>query len=454
MPEWCNMRLPACLTIVAIASIAALLLAACEDTPTATVAPTATAVPTPTVTPEPTPTATNPPQPSPSPAATSTLGPEVYPRPWPCDFDPLLSIPPESLRRFTFVDWTPDGTRLIFNEGLWEPGIVMASANGSSIRTIVDATPHRYPLPYGYHADISPDGSQLVYSSCQFPTKVIGDPVYPGEDWYHYEIAIISLDGSEPRRLFENRRLDHVPAWSPDGTRIAFVADPRRPNFYSTGDPLWKRTRLYTMAADGTEKHDVVHTLGGVTLSPPAWSPDGSRLSFIVEEEGEDYERRLFLYTVALDGSELRNISETVTPPSWSPDGRQLAFGRNNEGVDGIYVVNSDGTEERNLVDAPGVQQVSWSPNGQEILFVSESVYVVGTDGNGLAQLYRGGGRAAWSPDGSMIAIYEPGSHLVTMNRDGTDQHVLVEADGEGQLRVVQPTKSETATEPAPTPAQ
>ena len=190
---------------------------------------------------------------------------------------------------------------------------MIASADGSSIRTVVDSTPHRYTLPYGYHADISPDGSQLIYTTCQFPTKVI-DPVFTGGEWYHYEIASIRLDGGEPKRLTQNRLLDHVPVWSPDGTRIAYVADPPRPNFYYS-DPLWKSTRLYTMAADGRDKRDVVPSLGGVILSPPEWSPDGQRLSFIVEEEGEEYQRRRFLYTVALDGSKLQRISEPPRHP-------------------------------------------------------------------------------------------------------------------------------------------
>ena len=379
--------------------------------------------PDPTNSPAPVPTDTqmpvSDPSTSPSPSAISTPVPNgVY---FPCDVH-LVYPDPELLRSLTFIEWTPDGSRLIFNEGNWEPGIMIASADGSSIRTIVDATPHPYWLPYGYHADISPDGSQLIYTTCQFPTKVI-DPVFTGGEWYHYEIASIRLDGGEPKRLTQNRLLDHVPVWSPDGTRIAYVADPPRPNFYYS-DPLWKSTRLYTMAADGRDKRDVAPSLGGVTLSPPQWSPDGQRLSFIVEEEGEEYQRRRFLYTVALDGSKLQRISETATSPSWSPNGKQLVFSRK----DVIYTVNPDGTDERKLVDAPGVQQVSWSPDGKEILFVAESAYVVRPDGNGLTKVYSGVGRAAWSPDGSRIAFYDDRSgRVVSVARDGTDLRVIAE---------------------------
>ena len=398
--------------------------------PTNSPAPVPTAVPTlsaNTARPDP----TNSPAPVPPDTSTSVADPSTSPNPtakatpvpngvyFPCDAH-LVHPTSDMLRTFTFIEWTPDGSRLIFNEGIWEPGIMIASADGSSIRTVVDSTPHRYTLPYGYHADISPDGSQLIYTTCQFPTEIY-DPVFTGGEWYHYEIATIGLDGGEPKRLTQNRLLDHVPVWSPDGTRIAYVADPPRPRFYIS-DPLWKSTRLFTRAADGRDKRDVAPSLGGVTLSPPQWSPDGQRLSFLVEEEGEEYERSHFLYTVALDGSKLQKISEAITSPSWSPSGGQLAFGRNDGQVDAIYTVKPDGTDERKLVDAPGVQQVSWSPDGNEILFIAESAYVVRPDGNGLTNVYSGAGRAAWSPDGSRIAIYDyRNGRVVSLARDGTD---------------------------------
>ena len=293
----------------------------------------------------------------------------------------------------------------------------MASADGSSIRTIVEASPHPYPMRDLYHADISPDGSQIVYTSCQFPTE-IEDPAFTGEEWYDYEIATVGLDGGEPKRLTENRPLDHVPVWSPDGTRIAFLAFPPELNYYR-GYPR----RLYTMAADGTDVRDVVPSLADVVpaiwdlpLSPPEWSPDGKRLAFLVEVRGEGYYpfSAILLYTVAVDGSDLQWISETVTSPSWSPDGEQLAFGKYGQKGEAIYTVRPDGTNRRRLVDAPGVKQVSWSPDGKEILFVSDSAYVVHPDGSGSREVFSGIDRAAWSPDDSDSAyvVHPDGSGL------------------------------------------
>ena len=108
------------------------------------------------------------------------------------------------------------------------------------------------PLLYGFHADMSPDGRRVVYSTCEFPERDVRYAV-DRED-YHYDIAVINLDGTEQQRLTENTYLDHYPVWSPDGSRIAFIANPpRKDYFYEEG------ARLYTMATNG-----VGHTGHGI----------------------------------------------------------------------------------------------------------------------------------------------------------------------------------------------
>ena len=92
---------------------------------------------------------------------------------------------------------------------------------------VADANPGEF-FKYGIHADLSPDGSRIVYSSCEFPTE--GTVTYSERENYNYEIVVINLDGTGQRRLTENHVLDHYPVWSPDGSRIAFLSI-RRPPF-------------------------------------------------------------------------------------------------------------------------------------------------------------------------------------------------------------------------------
>ena len=95
---------------------------------------------------------------------------------------------------------------------------MIVDAAGSGWRTLVDANPG-YELRYGFHADISPDGQRVVYSSCEFPTGAKSE-----RGSFNYEIASVNLDGSDPRRLTENEGPDLFPAWSSDGANLALFS--------------------------------------------------------------------------------------------------------------------------------------------------------------------------------------------------------------------------------------
>ena len=127
--------------------------------------------------------------------------------------------------------------------------------------------------------------------------------------------------------------------------------------------------------------------------------------------------------------------------PSWSPDGNRIAFVTGEASLRSIYTALPDGTDEQLVVEGVDVRQIAWSPDGSEILYVADWVYLVDPDGSNLRRLEvpaEVGWRmadagstalAAWSPDGSMIAIHYPGRLLVAMNRDGTHHRILYEGD-------------------------
>ncbi len=313
---------------------------------------------------------------------------------------------------------------------------------------MADANPLPGRFLYSFYAHVSHDGSHIVYSTCQYRSESIKDPYnYWGEQKQHnYELAVINADGTIQGRLTDNEFLDHYPVWSPDGKRIAFLRSTESDGFYNSSS-----TSLFTMNADGAEESLV--TDGRIALYPPVWSPDGQRLAFIANEE-ERLPYTKVLHTVSVDGTELTRIGGTTTLGSWTADSEEVTYAVMEDQEAVIYSAKPDGTDKRELwrsgqdeevevEDGTPVIQVSWSPDGSELMFIYDWLYVIEKGGEEpqrvvevheyLAPL------AAWSPDGSKIAIYYPEGDLFTVTRDGSDQRTLGRATKNGNFILHRP---------------
>lgn len=117
------------------------------------------------------------------------------------------------------------------------------------------------------------------------------------------ELFLADADGGKATRLTFNGVLDDNPAWSPDGSRIAFArAD--------GGDP-----RIWAMDADGSDPSPL--TADTLAATMPAWSPDGSRIAFVVYLDTTPH-----LFVMDADGSDPTRITEAAVedgPPAWRP---------------------------------------------------------------------------------------------------------------------------------------
>ena len=202
-----------------------------------------------------------------------------------------------------------------------------------------------------------------------------------------YELTVVRPEAGTATRL----ALGNFPAWSPDGQRIAFVSTYWHTFKRAGGDPPSRvirvdrlvptggepQSRVQIMAADGTDLRTVELPAGRSAGYPPRWSPDGTRLAFLVYEEGRGAYGTFgtfAIYTVGADGTGLQRLaSHARSNPAWSPDGTRLAFVQANEDRLHVYTMAADGTDGRQITAAPISSRwawtLAWSPDGSRLLY-------------------------------------------------------------------------------------
>jgi TolB protein len=316
----------------------------------------------------------------------------------------------------------------------------VADASGSPLETEVSSTfttglttstivfARSVSGPQGVWA-VNPDGSELrpiVQNGSVFLDALAVSPdlqkiavetgpmfEVPGPPITNIDIVVMDADGRNWVNLTDHPAGDINPKWSPDGTRIAFGS-------YRRG-----RWEMFVMDADGS---------GIINLGPGMvedWSPDGTRILY--SEPIFNFVTTGDLRVMNADGSGRLKIVEDAAPgwgASWSPDGSRIAFtrtvgpvycvanptlGTGPREMD-IFVIDVDGTGERNVTDKPGREWwPSWSPDGTRIVYAewyatnafnhpcgSDRLSIINADGTGHTPLTENGGQLdewpVWGP--------------------------------------------------------
>ncbi len=192
----------------------------------------------------------------------------------------------------------------------------------------------------------SPDGSRIAFASFRDGNG---------------EIYVMAADGSAPENLTLHDAWDVSPAWSPDGKRIAFVSD-------RNGDvEVWPGTHLNTeifvMNADGTGVEQVTFDALSKSAQGPAWSPDGSSIAFSRKET-----KGIFVVELSSKEMRRASEDRWAWSPSWSPDGRSIAH-VGGGGTVWVMAVDGGQVLQLTFGDEFWDEHPSWSPDGTRIVF-------------------------------------------------------------------------------------
>jgi alpha-tubulin suppressor-like RCC1 family protein/subtilisin family serine protease len=223
----------------------------------------------------------------------------------------------------------------------------------------------------------SPDGTRLAYTCRRNPDGSTGGP---------QRICLRNADGSGFRVLSQTLTDDFQPAWSRDGRHIAF-----------TSQNAGFTTTVNVINADGTGRRPLNVTVLGAYR--PDWSADGQFIA--VEQAGS-----IWTVRAAGGGAESRRLTSGFndTRPRYSPDGSKILFQRYEGGRTYLYVMNADGSGQTRLTEnAAGDSAASWSPDGSKIIFVSlrenpmgtPGIYLMNPDGTNQTRINYGG-QPAW----------------------------------------------------------
>jgi Tol biopolymer transport system component len=238
------------------------------------------------------------------------------------------------------------------------------------------------------------DGTRIAY------------PVLQGET---YDIVVTHADGTEPLTIASGLATNPgFLRWRPDGSALAFAQVDDSLATDACTEPLSGicGSRVWVAATDGSGAGQV--GLADLDAAAPAWSPDGSTIAFAGRVTDQPVEA-VGMYLMGADGSDVRRLGDVTGPPGnalywldWSPDGTRIATQTTPNVVYSVDVETGEATE---VTSGAHADIPIWSPDGTKLVVSALAVGGVVVDEDGTEQPIDAlpAGYMTWSPDGTML---------------------------------------------------
>ena len=246
-----------------------------------------------------------------------------------------------------------------------------------------------------------------------------------------YDIWLMRVDGSRPVRLTRSPLAELTPAWSPDGSRLAFSASRAEEAPFD----------IIVVNADGTGRRNLTRT-ASVSEAAPRWSPDGKRLVYTTDSGLSGR-----VAVMDSDGTQRRELVEGEWP-DWAPDGQRIVYTRTEDDHQQVWLMNHDGSHQVRITE-DGFE-ASWSPDGALIAYATsrhgqptatdpalwnEEIYVMAPDGARQRRLTNRPGNDHWPP------AWSPDSTRLLVTSDGLDKN---HPQGHGEIVLLEIATGET----------
>lgn len=257
-----------------------------------------------------------------------------------------------------------------------------------------------------------------------FSTRI----AYVNRQGYSNRLVVADSDGFGELTVWSANEPIMSPAWSVDGTHLAYVT------FENARAVVYAQSLL-------TNQRVLLANFRG-SNSAPAWSPDGKNLAIVLSRDGNSQ-----IYLVRADGSNLRRVKSTAsggidTEPNFSPDGRYLLFTSDRGGSAQIYRAPVDGGAVERITFGEGSNySPRYSPDGKSFVFAHREngkFYIAIQDFKSRQmQLLTGGGwekRPSFSPNGKLVLFASESRSrgiLATVSSDGRVKQKLIPQAGD-----------------------